>query len=331
MQSAGFTADKIVSGIYFGLLFLLLPMPDTPSNPPAITVCMSTYNAAEYLRESVVSILGQTFGDFEFIIIDDGSTDSTPRLLAKLTRGDSRVRVIRRPNTGISIALNEAVAMARGEFLARMDADDIALPERFAKQVAYLREHPDCVVVGSHVMMIDPYGSPLYEPKHELDHDAIVAGFLAGAGWSIVHPVSMMRRQPVVEVGGYRPDLEPSEDIDLFLRLSERGRLANLPDVLLQYRQHTKSANHTRVAEQNHNKRRIITEAYARRSMALPDGWVPPQRNIMPIRDEIDMWGWLALRKHNVSAARRHAVSLLRLAPMSKASWRLLFCALRGR
>lgn len=306
-------------------------MPMSPSQPPVISVCMSAYNAAGYLRESIPSILTQTFGDFEFIIVDDGSTDSSLKVIRKFADADARVRVVSRPNTGYSKALNEALQLARGEFIARMDADDIALPARFEKQVAFLRQHPEVVVVGSHIMTIDPYGSPLYEPKHETEHDKIVEGLLAGVGWSIVHPAAMMRRKAVIDAGMYRTELEPSEDGDLFLRLSDHAKLANLPDVLLHYRQHAKSANHTRVAEQDRNKLKIITEAYARRSMPLPAGWMPPKRNIMPIEKEIDMWGWSALRKGNVGAARLHALTLLKLAPTAKASWRLLFCALRGR
>lgn len=306
-------------------------MPDVSTKLPTITVCMSVYNAAAYLAESVGSILNQTFADFEFIIIDDGSTDSSPKLLARLTRDDPRVMVIRRQNAGVAVAINQAIALARGEFIARMDADDIAMPERFTKQVAYLREHPQCVAVGSRIMMIDPYGLPLYEPHHDLAHDAIVAGLLAGVGWAIVQPAAMIRRQAVIDIGAYRADTEPAEDLDFFLRLSERGKLANLSDVLLNYRQHAKSANHTRAAEQDRKCERIITDAYARRSMPLPKDWVPPKRKIMPLDKEVEMWGWSALRKHNVSVARRHSWALLKLAPLNQRSWRLLLCSLRGR
>jgi hypothetical protein len=137
-------------------------------------------------------------------------------------------------------------------------------------------------------------------------------------------------RQAVTAAGGYRTDLEPSEDMALYLRLAERGKLANLPDVLLHYRQHPASVNHTRFEQQNRNKRAILSEAYARRGMVLPGDWKPPQRRIMPMEKEISMWAWLALRKGNVTAARRYAVSLMRLAPFSAGSWRLMFCAIRG-
>jgi glycosyltransferase involved in cell wall biosynthesis len=292
---------------------------------------MPVYNAEEYLADAVNSVLAQTFGEFELIIIDDGSSDGSREILQEMARKDGRIRLFSRPNTGYARALNEALGYARGELIARMDADDISLPQRFEKQIAHFHDHPDCVLLGTRIMTIDPFGSPLYEPDHKLTHDEIEKQLLSGIGWAIVHPSAMMTRRDVQALGGYRTELEPSEDLDLFLHLAERGRIANLPDVLLQYRQHPKSVNHTRFEEQNRTKRTIISEAYARRGLTLPSGWTPPRRSILPEEKEINMWAWLALRKGNVTAARRHALSLMRMAPFSPDSWRLMFCALRGR
>ncbi len=297
---------------------------------PTLSVCMPVYNADDFVREATESILQQTFTDFEFIIIDDGSTDKSREILEELARRDTRIRLVSRPNTGYTIALNEALQLARAQYVARMDADDISMPDRFEKQVKYLRTHPDCVLVGSRILTIDPFGSPLYEPRHKLVHEAIEAELLAGVGWAIVHPASMMVREQIEAVGGYRAEMEPSEDLDLFLRLSERGKIANLPEVLLRYRQHVKSVNHTRYEEQNHATRRIVTEAYQRRGITLPKDWTLPKREMLPMQKEIDMWAWVALKNGNVSAARRHAMSLVRMAPFSLNSWRLMYCALRG-
>jgi glycosyltransferase involved in cell wall biosynthesis len=291
---------------------------------------MPVYNAEDFVREATESILHQSFTDFEFIIIDDGSTDGSHDILTELARRDPRIRLVSRPNTGYTVALNEALQLARAPYVARMDADDISMPDRFEKQVAYLRSHPECILVGSRILTIDPFGSPLYEPRHKLVHDAIDAELLAGVGWAVVHPASMMVRDHITAVGGYRPEMEPSEDLDLFLRLSERGKIANLPEVLLHYRQHVKSVNHTRYEEQNKATRRIVTEAYHRRGIALPTDWTLPKREMLPMQKEIDMWAWVALKNGNVSAARRHAVSLVRMAPFSLSSWRLMYCALRG-
>jgi hypothetical protein len=158
----------------------------------------------------------------------------------------------------------------------------------------------------------------------------IESQLLAGVGWAIVHPASMMVREHITALNGYRVEMEPSEDLDLFLRLAERGKIANLPDVLLYYRQHVKSVNHTRYLEQNRVTRVSVAEAYARRGVALPTNWSLPDRAMLPMKKEIDMWAWVALKNGNVSAARKHAVALLRMAPFSLGSWRLLYCAIRG-
>jgi glycosyltransferase involved in cell wall biosynthesis len=122
---------------------------------PAISVLMPVYNTERYVAEAVESILAQTFRNFEFLIIDDGSTDRSLSILKRYAERDPRIYLVSRPNTGYVIALNEMLAMARGEFIARIDADDIALPERFEVQVAYLREHPEVVCLGSKVQFID--------------------------------------------------------------------------------------------------------------------------------------------------------------------------------
>ena len=302
-----------------------------PNPPPTVSVCMPVYNAGQYVRAAAESILTQTFADFEFIIIDDGSTDDSHDILEELARRDPRIRLISRPNTGYTVALNEALRLARGTYVARMDADDISMPERFARQVEYMRGHADCVLVGSRIMTIDPYGIPLYEPDHRQEHAEIDQQLLNGVGWAIVHPVAMMVREQVMALDGYRPEMEPSEDLDLFLRLAERGTVANLPVVLLQYRQHIKSVNHTRSTEQNAAARKIISEAYVRRGTTLPAGWQPPEREILPVKKEIDMWAWVALKGGHIAAARRHALSLIRIAPFDLNSWRLMYCAIRGR
>src|SRR5213082_3006291 len=126
---------------------------------PVVSVLMPVYNAQRYLPAAVESILGQTFRDFEFIIIDDGSTDRSGEILRKFAAEDPRIKLISRPNTGYVVALNEALSCASGEFVARMDADDISLPTRFERQVAYLREHTDCVLVGTNVITMDSDGA----------------------------------------------------------------------------------------------------------------------------------------------------------------------------
>jgi len=291
---------------------------------------MPVYNAQAYVTEAVRSILNQTFEDFEFIIVDDGSTDRTPRILAEFERQDRRIRLISRANTGIVGALNDALAAAEAPLVARMDADDVSTPQRLGRQVSYMNEHPECVALGGRVVGTDPYGCMLFRSEHKLDHESIEAELLNGVGWAIVHPAAMMRRDAVMRVGGYRKEFQWVEDLDLFLRLAEVGRLANLPDELLLYRQHTESVNRTRPAEQAKLADACVREAYRRRGKQVPDGWkfLPKPR---PTRDvQLRTWAWRAMKEGNVPVARRHAVALWKAAPLSVESWRTLLCALRG-
>ena len=127
----------------------------TAIDHPRVSVALPVHNCERYVAEAIESILAQTFTDFEFLIVDDGSTDGTLPILNRFAARDSRIRVISRPNTGIVGALNEMLGLARADLVARMDADDVALPVRFERQVRYLDEHPECVMVGSRVTIID--------------------------------------------------------------------------------------------------------------------------------------------------------------------------------
>jgi glycosyltransferase involved in cell wall biosynthesis len=298
---------------------------------PAVSVLLPVYNAEHTVSDAVESILKQSFTDFELIAIDDGSTDQSLSILKTFAAADARVQGVGQSNTGIAGALNNGIARARGEFIARMDADDISLPTRLEKQVGYLREHPACVLLGSRVILVEPFGSPLYETDHQTDNDPIVAELLSGVGWAVVHPAAMMRADAVRTAGGYRSEFVPIEDLDLFLRLSQLGTIANLAQPLLHYRQHLQSANHTRFAEQEAKKRACVADAYQRRGLVLPPGWSPPPRRQLAIEAELNQWAWAALKHGNLRAARRHALSLLGRRPISPASWRLLYCAVRGR
>jgi glycosyltransferase involved in cell wall biosynthesis len=302
------------------------------ASTPIISVLIPAYNSERYLRAAVQSILEQTYREFELIAVDDGSTDRTTPILQEFAGRDPRVRVISRPNTGIAGALNDGLAAARGEFIARMDADDIALPQRFERQLAYMREHPDCVLLGSRVTLVDPYDTPLWDTDQATDHKEIESWLLEARGWALIHPAVMMRTDAVRRIGGYRSDYVPIEDMDLFLRLLDTGgRLANLPDVLLHYRQHPTSANHTRFEEQEAKRRACVAEAYGRRGLMMPANWQPHPRSLMPLPDLFHHWGWQAVKHQRKDVARRHAVSLLKLQPFSMESWKLMYCALRGR
>jgi glycosyltransferase involved in cell wall biosynthesis len=298
---------------------------------PTVSILLPFYNARRYLAGAARSMLAQTFEDFELLLMDDGSSDGSKAIADELAATDPRVRVISGPNKGRSRTLNEGIALAQGEFIARMDADDLSLPTRLQRQVEYLREHPECVCVGTRVTLIDPYDSPLSTPEHKLTHDEIDAELLRGIGWAIVHPAATMRTDAVRRVGGYRAQFNDSEDLDLFLRLGEVGRLANLPEPLVQYRQHFESASFVNHEGQWNQKARIITEAYERRGLQVPQQWDFNRRTPLPIVEQLKRWAWAALKHGNVNIARKHAAQVVRRAPFSTDSWRVMYCAIRGR
>jgi glycosyltransferase involved in cell wall biosynthesis len=198
-----------------------------------ISVILPVYNGEKFIALSINSILNQTFKDFEFIIINDGSTDDTCNIIQSYR--DSRVSIIdNEKSQGIATSLNLGLRCASGEIIIRQDADDISLPTRFEKQVAYLGSHPEVGVLGTCVRMIDEDGNFIREEKKYTDHTMIEWGSLFGC--QMIHPSIAMRKGMVLEVGGYRA--YETEDYDLWARLFEKTRFANLPESLLLYRRH---------------------------------------------------------------------------------------------
>jgi glycosyltransferase involved in cell wall biosynthesis len=211
--------------------------------PPNVTVLMPVFNCAMYIREAVESILNQTYTNFEFLIIDDASTDETVSILKSYT--DSRIQLIEKPfNTGLTNSLNQGLRIAKGKYIARMDGDDISLPERFDKQVSFLESHPEVVLCGSWFSII---GSDWVKklPEH---HDDIQLTLLRRN--CIAHPSVMIRKHILDKFDVfYEVSKEPTEDYALWVRLSSLGKLHNLQDPLLNYRVHTSQVSSKRVEE----------------------------------------------------------------------------------
>lgn len=250
---------------------------------PTVSVLMPVHNADRYVAEAVESILGQSWSDWELLIVDDGSTDRSRAIIERFAARDHRLRLTSRPNTGYTVALNELLTQSSGEFVARMDADDVALADRLSRQVEYLRAHPEVVCVGTAVHFIDDAGRFLRDGHPGLENDEIQERILAG-DCVLNHPSVMMRRGPVESVGGYRPEFEPAEDLDLWLRLAEVGRLANLAEPLMNYRQHPASFSERHQRLQLERSAAAVLDACHRRG-------IPPRR--------VDLNAWRPLDRRS--------------------------------
>ncbi|NJD34691.1 MAG: glycosyltransferase [Betaproteobacteria bacterium] len=287
---------------------------------PLISVVMPVYNVERYVAEAVESILTQTFQDFEFLIFDDGSNDGSLTILKEYANHDKRIQLFAKPHQGYVPWLNEGIKMARGEFIARMDADDVSLPQRFVRQMQHLCRHPDCVAVGCDTLMIDPDGDALGKVIHDVEHKAIESDLLNGGLGVIAHPTCMMRRSTLLAIGGYREEFESIEDFDLWLRLAELGCLANLPEVLLKYRVHYTNVVFTQVDRQRQHADRIINEARLRRGLKpLPHSiWSYTAPTFV---ERHQSWASQALGSGYQRTALKHAFISLRKAPFSPRSW----------
>jgi GT2 family glycosyltransferase len=289
-------------------------------NIPQVSVVMPVYNAERYLTEAVESILSQTFTDFEFLIFDDGSTDRSLAILRTYAERDTRVHLFPRLHKGYVPWLNEGIHVARGEYIARMDADDISLPERLTRQVQYLRTHPDYVALGCSMLVVDADGLPLTEFIQNTEHETIEADMLEGRHGVIGHPTCMMKRSALLSIGCYREDYEPIEDFDLWFRLAERGRLANLPEVLFKYRLHHANVVFTQVDRQGQHADRIITEARLKRGLKPLShtvwGFTTPT-----LAGRHQIWAWYAAGGGHRKTAIKHALIALSVGPLNLKSW----------
>lgn len=200
-----------------------------------LSVVMAVYNGERYLEESVASILRQTFTHFELIVVDDGSTDRTPDLLSRLSRDDPRMVCIRQEHRGQTRALNLAIGVAKGGYLARQDADDVSMPERLVRQVRYLDQHPSVGAVGTAAELIDQRGRVIGILPNRHGTEQVKRGLLTVRA-TPVHGSMMMRRQAFEVVGGYREAFRVSQDFDLWLRMIQHSDLDNLRETLYQWR-----------------------------------------------------------------------------------------------
>jgi len=234
------------------------------TSTPAVSVLMSVRDGAPWVREAVESVLAQTAPDLELIVIDDGSTDATPAVLASFR--DSRLRVEHQPPAGLTRALNRARGLARAPLLARLDADDLALPERLARQRAFLDSHPEVGLLGTGAREVDASGREVGVVSPP-EGDAAIRRALIRAN-PFVHSSVTMRRSALEEAGGYDETLSVAQDYDLWMRMSRTTRLANLSTPLVVRRLLPGRVSATRDAERLHTEARVRWRAL--RSGAYP-------------------------------------------------------------
>ena len=217
---------------------------------PKISVIMPAYNSEQYIAEAIESILNQTFSDFEFIIINDGSTDKTADIVRSYD--DSRIRFIDNSvNQGISTTANLGLELANGEYIARMDSDDISHSNRFEKQVTYMDAHPECGVLSASYHMFGDADRITVHPEYVGSLDLLVGCYVA-------HPVTMIRKSVIDEYNFvYDKDFVCAEDYDLWARMARVTEIHNLQDVLLEYRWHETNISNIHAEIQAENVKRI--------------------------------------------------------------------------
>jgi glycosyltransferase involved in cell wall biosynthesis len=203
-------------------------------NQPIVTVLMPVYNGEKYLKEAIGSILGQSYKNFELLIIDDGSTDKSPRIISEYQGKDKRIRVItHKKNNGLVVSLNEGIENSKGEYIARMDADDISLPDRISKQVSFMENNTDCVVCGTWATAIDEEGEYLFDMKSPI---GLVLRCNYWKPSPLIHP-SVLFRKSTIKNKQYSSDFPRAEDYELWLRIGKsREKILNIPKYLLKYR-----------------------------------------------------------------------------------------------
>lgn len=297
---------------------------------PKVSVLLPVHNGERYLALALQSVLRQSFRDFELLVLDDGSSDASRSIAERFAASDQRVKIISRENRGLVATLNELLEHARGSYLARMDADDIARPGRFELQVDFLDGRPEVVCVGGAQALIDDAGRFLTVLTPPLTDEAIQRSILAGHG-AICHPTAMIRASTMAEVGGYDPAMRHCEDLDLWLRLGERGKLANVAEVVLDYRLASASVSAVHWQEQRCNARSACEQAWARRGVSgtfeAGDPWRP---NGTPEGDSrfFLKYGWWAFGSGERRTALHYALRAAKASPRNLDAYKLAACAL---
>jgi glycosyltransferase involved in cell wall biosynthesis len=247
---------------------------------PCVSVLMPVYEGERYLDEAIQSILSQTFRDFELIVIDDGSTDGTPEIIERYRRADGRIRAFEQANHGLAATLNRGLELAQGDYVARMDQDDISFPERLAIQVAFMNAHQQVGICGTWIETFDPFSHKVLRLPTD---DATIRSCLLFES-VLPHPSVIMRREVLSKAGlFYDEDCMHAEDYDLWVRASRRTVLANVPEVMLKYRLHSQQV------VRRYEAAKLASARLIRRGQLEYLGIVPTERELN-LHQALSIW-----------------------------------------
>lgn len=235
---------------------------------PKVSVLMSVYAERDYVGESILSVRNQDFTDWEMIVVVDNPDPGIEEVVRAAAAGDVRIRLLLNPeNLGLTRSLNRAAAEAKGMYLARLDADDVAKPGRLSAQVAFLDAHPEMGVVGTWAEVIDKDGRVMGAIRPETDPKKISSGLLFKN--QLIHPSVMMRREVFEKAGRYDEAMRRSQDYELWLRMRHHAQLANLPEMGISYRRHDASITQSRNMQQRRDGLGMMRRYYQRHKSQL--------------------------------------------------------------
>jgi GT2 family glycosyltransferase len=298
---------------------------------PRVSVLMPVFNTLRYVGDALASIQNQSFTDFELIVLDDGSTDGSTRILKEFAALEPRMRLLQQPNEGLIASRNRLLAEALGEFVAWMDSDDLSHPDRLMRQISAFEADDRLVCLGTNIMVVDPDGLPLGTEEYPQLHEAIRSQQMLGGG--LRFPSTVVRRTHAMAAGGFRNPFRMGEDFDFLLRVAERGRIGNLAEFLYVYRQHLSST----CAAQGPNWSRyrdIILELASERlesgndrlqrgePVTLPETSSNETRKFVPII--LVDWARRALNAGDRTRAFRYTLKAIWAAPFQQLAWRHL-------
>jgi glycosyltransferase involved in cell wall biosynthesis len=295
--------------------------------PPCVSVIMPVRDGARWIDEALASVTAQTFADFELVVVDDGSVDSTGAMVSAAAQRDPRVRLIRQPPSGVAAALNRGLDAATGAYVARLDADDRAHPERLARQIEFLEANLAIGMVGSWACIIDESGA-IIDRVEPVTTPAALAEILPHRN-PMVHSSVMWRAAFGDAVGRYRPALEGAEDYDLWLRMAERGPIANVGAFLVDHRRHASSVSQSNNLRQQFSARLARRAAFARRahgvdpadSLAAAPDWNAADALMTFYAEDARLYRLLELAVREASPSAEQRTLLMPPAPAHEFAW----------